>query len=175
MQDKSIHVDCVSQTVTVNGITHEVDVPAPEENGKLLVSMHWDPQRPRLNGFITMFGDAFSVDGFARFEPYAAAWQQAQSKAEAEQEAQRKAAEDAAAALKAEAEAERAEADAMLAQAQAEFETKRPILAAQAALSSTDFKIIKAMEAKLAAEGALDPDLVAQREAARQTIRDAKE
>jgi len=171
MQDKAIMILMDEKSVTVGGETYVIfNLDWPEHVHMLM----WEPKAEKLKGYISQVGDSYRFDDFTQFEPYVAAWQQAKDKADAEKEAQRQA-DIAAAKEKQEAEEKAAaERQAAIDQALAHAERQRPIHEAQAALATTDFKIIKAMEAKLIAEGALDPDLVAKREAARQTIRDSK-
>lgn len=172
MQDKTIQVIPSEKSVTIAGETYVLtnfDWPGDVHH------LAWDPSQVlRGRGFISRQGDSYRFASFDQFERYVAAWQDAKAEAEAERV---KAAQEAEAAEKErEAAAKKAEAEqrAMIEQAMAQAEKQRPIVEAQAALASTDFKVIKAMEAKLAAEGAIDADLVAKREAARQTIRDSK-
>mgnify|MGYP003405363877 FL=1 len=171
MQDKTIQVTPSEKSVTIGGETYIIpDLDWPAHVHMLM----WEPMRDRLRGYISQVGDAYRFDNFDQFKPYVAAWEDAKAKADAEKEAQRQADEAAAAVKKEAEEKEAAERQAAHDAVLAEIERQRPVVEAQSALASTDFKIIKAMEAKLLADGALDPDLVAKREAARQTIRDSK-
>lgn len=169
MQDKTIFVDVHDKMVAVGGEPYwlpDFDWPAH------VYTLSWTPERKALRGSISQVGDAYAFDDFSAFAPYLAAWQQAKAKADAEKEAKRQA-DEAAAKEKQEAE-EKATAEAQ-ARIAAEQQAELDRFAPYAILSGTDFKIVKAMEAKLIAEGALDPELVAQREVARQKIRDSKE
>jgi hypothetical protein len=171
MQDRTITIIPDEKSVTVGGETFII--PGLDWPSHVHMLM-WEPKADRLKGYISQAGDAYRFDGFDQFEPYVAAWKDAKAKDDAEKA---KAAQEAEAAEKErEAAAKRAEAEqrALIEEAMAQAEKQRPIAQAQAALASTDFKIIKAMEAKLIAEGAIDVDLVAKREAARQAIRDGK-
>lgn len=163
-EDKNISIHAAEKTVAINGeayVVESFDWPTD------LIHLGWDPNQPRLKGHVSRQGDSYRFESFDQFERYIAAWQDAKAKADEEREAARLAEIEA-------AKAEQEKIDAANAAAIAEMEQQRPFYEAQRTLASTDFKIIKAMEAKLIAEGALDPDLVAKREAARQTIRDSK-
>lgn len=172
MQDKTILIVPSEKSITVGGETYvlpDFDFPAHVN------SLMWEPKAERLKGYISQVGDSYRFENFDQFERYVAAWQDAKAKADAELEAQRQADIAAAKEKQEAAEKEAAELQALVDAHKADLERQRPVLEAHAQLAGTDFKIVKAMEAKLIAEGALDPELVAQREAARQKIRDSKE
>ena len=172
MQDKTIFVDVHDKMVAVGGEPYWLpDFDWPEH----VHTLSWAPERNTLRGSISQVGDAYSFDDFSAFAPYLAAWQDAKVKADAEKEAQRQADIAAAKEKQEAAEKDAAELQALVDAHKADLERQRPVLEAHAQLAGTDFKIVKVMEAKLIAEGALDPELVAQREAARQKIRDSKE
>lgn len=167
VSDHRITIHALEKTVSVDGEAYTLEDFAWPEG---LISLAWDPSLT-LAGQITKQGDAYRFNWNAfeynEIERYFEAWKIAKAKADAAREEQRLA--DIAKAKAEQEEQEKAEAAAREA-----MEAQRPLFEAQSTLANTDFKIIKAMEAKLIAEGALDPDLVAKREAARQTIRDSK-
>lgn len=173
MQDKTIFVDLTSDTVSVDGEQYSVPRTVQTDDGRAVFTLSWNPSSMgKTRGFTVVSGDAYGFNDFARLEPHVAAWQDAKAVADAELEAKRQA-DIAADQEKKEAEEKAiAETQAKIA---AEQQAALDRFAPYNTLSSTDFKIIKAMEAKLIAEGAIDPELVAQRAAARQTIRDSKE
>lgn len=171
MQDKRIHIDVAKGVV---GVDEEYYAVTGFDWPLHVHELRWDPALPTFRGGISQAGDSYRFDDFSTFVPYLDAWQRAKDKADADKEAQRQADIETARVKQEAEERAAAERQAEVDARKAEFERQRPVLEAQAHLASTDFKIVKLMEAKLIAEGALDPDLVAQREAARQTIRDSK-
>lgn len=147
-----------SRTVSVDGRTFPVVL--PEGCWKGLRILRWDAANEDWPGHETRDNNGCSFRDFERIRPFVDAWQRASSTDDERQ-----------AAVEAEraAEAHRHRVEEL--KAVELREAQHPIVEAHAYLAQTDWRIVRAMEAKLSAAGELDPALVEEREARRETIR----
>lgn len=175
MADKKsvISIDVHGGTVTVDGRSLKCTMP---EVASQYRAIHWDPSVPKWPGFAERAnGEGQAFKDFAVLTPFVAAWKLA---AKADDDTKAAAAAHAEAAERrrqAEEEAARAEHDAAVAAQQQAIEAAAPVNTALSGLAGSDYKIIKAMEAALLASGQIAPEIAAEREAWRETVRKARE
>lgn len=137
-------------------------------------SMSWNPRSgAKTRGFVSMPGDAYGFDDFARIEPYATAWalerQRHADNLRRDHEQQ----------LAADQEKARQRAEHLAAK-ERQWDAERPLRDALALLNGTDHKMLKALEQVMLASGISDVvpasvrELIDQREAARLVVREHK-
>jgi hypothetical protein len=162
MRDRKININCIDKTIVVDGVGYNCpDMPETAEGTR---AISWNPKFEKPGECESQDSHRFS--DFGLIEPFLPFWQKRHDERnKAVKEAEER---NAKAQKDFEKQLKQAEKDQKKAAAEAKKREKHD--AALSSLYETDWKIIRAMEEKLAAEGAIDPDLVKERQKARDVV-----